>query len=486
VTGLFVRVRALGERPLVPIVGLAAALRFTELDARGFWRDEAVTVALVRKSFGGMLSAIPHSEGTPPLYYVLAWVWTRLFGTSEAGLRSLSALLGTATVVVVYAIGVELVSRRVALAAALLTAVNPLMVWQSQDGRSYALFALLGATSFLMFVRASRLLDATALVLWAMASGLALATHYFAMFLVVPEAIWLLGIRQARRRVAVATLAVSVVGLGLLPLALAQRSDASVAWISEIALWRRLRELGEQFLVGPQAPATLSLTALEGACVVAAVALLLGRTTESERRALRLPGAIALGTVAFALLFSLVGIDYFLSRNLVVAWVPLAVVVAAGLAGRRAGFLGGSALAALVVVGVVIVISTAHKPKFGGEDWRGAAHALGAPGASRAVVLWLGVGAGAFELYRPEATPMPPVGATVSEVDVVSVGVGHADIVTRRANLYPPDPFRQIGRVDSTYYMIIRFRSAEPRLVRRATLVSGGPGYSAAVLLDQR
>jgi mannosyltransferase len=84
------------------VVALGAALRFSELDARGFWRDEAVTVELVRRGFGSMLSAIPHSEGTPPLYYILAWGWTRIFGSDEAGLRSLSAVAGTAAVLVVY------------------------------------------------------------------------------------------------------------------------------------------------------------------------------------------------------------------------------------------------------------------------------------------------------------------------------------------------------------------------------------------------
>src|SRR5581483_1847235 len=104
---------------LAGVLGVGAGLRFSELGARGFWRDEAVTVQLVRRSLGGMLDAIPRSEGTPPLYYVLAWGWTRLFGTSEAGLRSLSALAGTLAIGLVYLAGRELFGRRVALAAAL-------------------------------------------------------------------------------------------------------------------------------------------------------------------------------------------------------------------------------------------------------------------------------------------------------------------------------------------------------------------------------
>src|SRR6266508_3328638 len=69
-----------------------ALLRFSDLGARSFWRDEGATVELVRRSFVSMLRALPGSEGTPPLYYVLIWPWSRIFGSDEVGLRSFSAL----------------------------------------------------------------------------------------------------------------------------------------------------------------------------------------------------------------------------------------------------------------------------------------------------------------------------------------------------------------------------------------------------------
>src|SRR4051794_7674108 len=98
------------------VVGGAAALRFSTLGVQSFWHDEAVTVGRVlHPGLGATLREIPSSEATPPLYYVLAWIWTKLFGASEAGNRSLSALVGAATGPVAYAIGARVAARRAGL-----------------------------------------------------------------------------------------------------------------------------------------------------------------------------------------------------------------------------------------------------------------------------------------------------------------------------------------------------------------------------------
>ena len=82
---------------------LGAALRFATLDLQSYRYDEAVTVGRVlHASFFDTFSEVPNSESTPPLYYLVAWVWTRPFGTGEVWLRSLSALAGTASIAIVY------------------------------------------------------------------------------------------------------------------------------------------------------------------------------------------------------------------------------------------------------------------------------------------------------------------------------------------------------------------------------------------------
>src|SRR3954470_22366343 len=97
---------------LAGITVAGALLRFLTLDVQSYWLDEVATVNILHKGFGDMFSAVASGESTPPLYYVLAWVWAKLFGTGEVGLRSLSALFGTAAVPVAYLAGARLVTRR--------------------------------------------------------------------------------------------------------------------------------------------------------------------------------------------------------------------------------------------------------------------------------------------------------------------------------------------------------------------------------------
>ena len=91
---------------------LAALLRFYRIGHQGFWFDEGNTALLVHFSPGKMLGLIPQTESTPPLYYCVAWVWARLFGYGETGLRSLSAVCGVLVVPVAYGAGSKLISRR--------------------------------------------------------------------------------------------------------------------------------------------------------------------------------------------------------------------------------------------------------------------------------------------------------------------------------------------------------------------------------------
>src|SRR2546430_14575898 len=73
------------------IVAGGIALRFSTLGLQSFWADEAVTVGRVlRPSLWSTLAQVHSSEATPPLYYILAWLWARVVGPFQVRIRSLS------------------------------------------------------------------------------------------------------------------------------------------------------------------------------------------------------------------------------------------------------------------------------------------------------------------------------------------------------------------------------------------------------------
>ena len=104
---------------------LGAVLRLATLGLQSYEFDEGATLYVIRGWFTHMLHGVARYESTPPLYYVLAWVWSQAFGTGETGLRLFSAIAGVATVPVVYAVGRALGSRRIGLVAAAIVATSP-------------------------------------------------------------------------------------------------------------------------------------------------------------------------------------------------------------------------------------------------------------------------------------------------------------------------------------------------------------------------
>lgn len=143
---------ALSRTLLLAILLLAFGLRFYGLEAQSLWNDEGSSVALA----GRDLATIARDAARdihPPLYYWLLAAWTRLAGTSEVAVRSLSALLGVLLVALTYPLGRLLAGRWAGLAAALLAAINPFQVYYSQEARMYALLALLCALAFYVAVR---------------------------------------------------------------------------------------------------------------------------------------------------------------------------------------------------------------------------------------------------------------------------------------------------------------------------------------------
>ncbi|MEA2422015.1 MAG: mannosyltransferase [Thermoleophilaceae bacterium] len=472
---------------LLALVLAGGILRFATLGTQSFWIDEAIAIHSARLDLSGLIDSLARTEGNPPLYFVLLDGWMRLFGDSEAAIRSLSALFGTATILVAYAIGRRLASStRVGLAAAALAAFNPLLVWFSQEARPYALLVLLAGLSFLLFAEALERPTARVLGGWALASGLALATHYFAGILIVPEALWLLHRVRPRRHALLAVAGFSIVPLALIPLVADQGQVQDYSFVKGEGLVSRVvAQVPKQMLVGYDAPYETAAVVLAGALTAVAVWLALTRAEGRERRALALGAGAGLGAVALAAALALAGADYFLSRYLLSVWLPLALVAAAGLGARRSGRLGVAVGAALCALFAFVVVSVAARPELQRDDWRGIARALGPPAGGRAIIVSPINGSIPLSLYLPGQRALGPSGATVQEVDAVAVAP-HVAGEERRAPVVPaatpPAGFREVARHRGRTYTVVRYRSDAPVLITPVmigslALLPGSPDY---------
>jgi hypothetical protein len=395
--------------PLLGLTLAAAALRFTGLGAQSFWLDEAATGRLMRLGLWPMLRGVANGESTPPLYYVLAWLWTRATGVSETGLRSLSALLGTLTVLAVYAAAGRLLDRRAALAAAALATFSPLLVWYSQEARSYALLGLLAALSLWALPDA---LEGRNLWRWSAIAALALLTHYFALFLILPE-----GVAIARRRRAAPLLLPLATAAALAPLALTQRAHGTAHFIAESSLARRIAQIPKQLLNGYDAPHAAALLAL--AIAAALVALICGWRAASapERRLSGRLAALGLTALVLPLVLALAGADYLLTRNVLAAWMPLAL--AGAVLASRGGRPAYAALAAVCAAGLLACIGIARNPAYQRDDWRAIARATP---RGAALVASPRSGRVALEYYLPHARALAPgVNAAVDTVVVAAL-----------------------------------------------------------------
>ncbi|MDQ6746079.1 MAG: glycosyltransferase family 39 protein [Actinomycetota bacterium] len=413
---------------VVGLVILGAILRFSTLGVQSYWYDELATVQIVQPPLHDAVHAYINSESTPPLYYLTGWVWGHVFGEREYALRALSAAYGSAAVFLTYLAGRRLVSSRVGVLAAALVAFNPMLVWYSQEARAYSLAVLLAAASLVSMLGALRVPTARNVALWTVVAALALLTHYYAVFVIGGETVVLLTAyrRGGRWRQLLPVLALPAVALGLLALARAQGGGSRTNWIASIPLGHRVATVGKELIsantlliddrAGPPGGALGYLVALAILLGASCAAVAWRRQRKVSRSAL--PLALGAGTLLLPLLLVVAHQDYFFDRNLVMAWIPLAIALAAGLAILpRVAAVGLVAL--ICLVGIAINLDVARWPELQRDDWRDAVTALGHSTAGRAVIVIPPYARGMVPFYGVPSSPIPTLGIQVRQLFVI-------------------------------------------------------------------
>ena len=208
------RLRAFALSPVttrllsVVLLLLAFALRVYRIGEQRVWWDEGWSVWVARFAPLEILRQTGH-DVHPPLYFQLLHFWRLISGDSEAGLRLLSALLGTLAVALTYSLGRRMARGTLAhnpataagLLAALLLAVSRFAIAWSQEIRMYALatlLALLAVWAARQFWQRGRARDA-ALYVAATAAGL-YTLYLFAPVWGAINLAWLVSLKERGSR----------------------------------------------------------------------------------------------------------------------------------------------------------------------------------------------------------------------------------------------------------------------------------------------
>ncbi len=461
---------------------VAAVARFTRLGHQSYWYDEAHTVWLVHFSFTKMLSLLPSTETSPPLYFVAAWIWAHLFGYGAGALRSLSALAGVATVPVAYLAARQLFSQRIGMVAAALTATSPLLVWYSQEARSYSLMVLLTAIALLAFAHVRQRPTRAWMIAWSVAATLAIFTHYYAALVVVPQGVWLFVRHRPLRLVRFGVEGMFACCLPLVVLLVRQLLflGAGTNWINAIPLTRRLGEVPKTFALGPEAPMGGWLLVAFGILALAAVGLLIRRADSLERSRAMVAGGVALAGATIVAGLIVIGFDQLDSRNVLALWLPIVLVLAAGFGARRSGWMGLAGAAACCAIGLWCIVAVGVNPRLERPNWRGLAAALGDRG-DRAIYAVDACDLLPLSVYMPSLHSVSSRGAEVREIDVLVVPPSRDWYVRCPPSTPTPriphrfDGLEQSGRtrvVDS--FAVFRFRSSRAIRVTPRILADTG------------
>ncbi len=174
------------KKDAIPAIVLAFAFGalLLPLMFQPLWRDEGTTfIHAGQHSLGDVLQSVRLGELTPPLYFVVEYLWVRVAGTSEFVLR-LPSLLATALAVgFLYDTAQRIRSPLAGYATAACACMTPLALFVGTEARPYALTLFLAAIA--MWLIALLLFSERCNVL-AIAGSLAVAvaalcwTHYTA------------------------------------------------------------------------------------------------------------------------------------------------------------------------------------------------------------------------------------------------------------------------------------------------------------------
>jgi mannosyltransferase len=352
----------LWARWLPPVA--AFLISFWHLSGPSFWRDEAATIAAIKRPLGDLIQMLGNVDAVHGAYYLILWPVEHVLGSGALVLRLPSAVAVAIGTAFVAAIGRRLISPWAGLAAGLLYAVLPVTSRYGQEARSYAMVVAVAAISSYLLVRVLAA-EPERQRRWLAGYGASIAVlgilNIFGLLLVPAHAVTMAlycrrGLReQAPRHLAIGWLTAAAAGVvvasPLLVLGYLQRGQ--IAWLGVNASSSGLRTL---FSLSGSYLVTTSVL------IVIAVALILSTETSREKRRAEWPWRLAQVSLPWLIVPPLLLLSFstvqpvYTSRYILLCIPALALIGGAAIT-SYGKIVGTIALGIILIVGVPTQLS---------------------------------------------------------------------------------------------------------------------------------
>ncbi|MDO4271781.1 MAG: glycosyltransferase family 39 protein [Candidatus Saccharibacteria bacterium] len=163
---------------LVVSIGSFLALAIPRLSTVAFWFDESFSSFITRFNWAD-LTHYTAVDVHPPLYYYLLKIWTSLFGSSVAAMRSMSVFFGVIALVLIFVLIKKLFGRKTAGLATFLIAISPVMVHYGIEARMYTVLLCITIGATIMMIRANKTDKWLDYLVYGFLVALGMWTHYF-------------------------------------------------------------------------------------------------------------------------------------------------------------------------------------------------------------------------------------------------------------------------------------------------------------------
>jgi 4-amino-4-deoxy-L-arabinose transferase-like glycosyltransferase len=386
---------------LLTVVGAAVRVAVAH---QSLFADELSTYWIVTThDLGGVLSTVhSNAEITPPLYFVASWIGAQISHAPEL-IRAPSLIAGTATIPLVYLLGMRTVGRAAALVATALVTAAPFMVYYSTEARGYGVMMALTVLSTLAMLTAVDRGGARWWALYGVASAGAAYSHYTCVFVLAAQLGWLLLAHpEARRPALLANVGAGILYLPWITGLVKDFTSPTGKILSALSPFdaHTIRIVAEHWSIGypyssvaglrelPGTPALVLLAVGLVLAVAGALAAIRSRRPAMTRRAdqrLLLVLLLFLSVPAAEAAISAVTTHLFAVRNLAAAWPPFALLLGALLAaaGPRLRYVAALLVVAALAIGAVKML----EQRYSRPDYRAAAHFVERTAGPRDVVV---------------------------------------------------------------------------------------------------